>query len=848
MNKRINIFTTLIILLLSLSSASFGQITSVSGIVVDSLTNEPMPFVSVYFRGTQTVAMTDEVGFFSIKTGAPVRELVATSVGYEDYLMPVTRGKKYQVTVKMKTTDYTISEVEIKPKRERYKRRGNPAVAFAKNVISSYDKYNINNEEYYTYDQYDRMTLAFNNFTEKKKTKPIFRKFQFLFDYVDTSEISGKPILTLSIKERNSKIYYRKSPKSRKQYIEAIRRSGIDDALNQESMQQFYDEMFKEVDIFGNDISLLLKRFVSPLANIGPSFYKYYLLDTLVVNGDTCVDLGFAPFNSQSDGFVGHLYVTLDSTFFVKKAEINVPKNINLNYVESMIIRQEFERGPNGICLKKYDDAIVEMKIVPGTQGLYFRRIIGYDNYKFEPPEDMSIFKKEGEVIEDEYAQMIPEEYWKENRMIPIKKKENSVDEILQRLRKNKAFYWSEKILTSLVSGYVPTSKNSKFDLGPLNTTISGNSVEGARLRLGGMTTPNLCDRFFLNGYVAYGTKDKIFKYKADLIYSFIKKHQHYKEFPMHQLRLSHTYDINQLGQHYLYTNKDNVFLALKRMRDIRSTYLRTSELEYLREHRHGLSYSATLRYKTEEATPWVEFINGYGQSISRYSEAEAEFRIRYAHKERFYQNKGTRYPISKTAPILILNHAMGYKGFLGSEFNYQRTDIYFSKAFWFSAFGHVNTVLKFSKVWTQTPYPMLVIPNSNLSYTIQPESYSLLNPVEFVFDNFASWDLEYFANGLLFNRIPYIKYLKIREVVSFKGFFGALSDKNNPDLNPNLWRFPDITQNRSWKNSLPYMEVGIGLDNIFTILRIEYVFRVTYRDLPDVPKGGVRIALHFSF
>lgn len=792
--------------------------------------------------------MTDEVGYFSLKTSAPVRELVATSVGYEDYLMPLTRGEKYQVTIKMRTTDYAISEVEIKPKRERYKRRGNPAVAFAKNVINSYDKYKISSSEYYSYDQYDRMTLAFNNFTDKKKTKPIFRKFQFLFDYVDTSEVSGKPILTVSIKERNSKIYYRKSPKSRKQYVEAIRRTGIDDALNQESMQQFYDEMFKEVDIFGNDISLLLKRFVSPLANIGPSFYKYYLLDTLEVNGERCVDLGFAPFNSQSDGFVGHLYVTLDSTYFVKKAEINVPKNINLNYVETMVIRQEFERGPGGISLKKYDDAIVEMKIVPGTQGLYFRRIIGYDNYKLEPPENMDIFKVEGEVIEDEYAQMLPEEYWKENRMIPIKKKENSVDEILQRLRKNKAFYWSEKILTSLVSGYVPTSKNSKFDLGPLNTTISGNSVEGARLRLGGMTTPNLCDRFFLNGYVAYGTRDKRFKYKADLIYSFIKKRQHYKEFPMHQLRLSHTYDINQLGQHYLYTNKDNVFLALKRMSDIRSTYLRTSELEYMREHRHGLSYSATLRYKTEEATPWVEFVNGYGENISRYSEAEAEFRIRYAHKERFYQTKGVRYPISKTAPILILNHAMGYKGFLGSEFDYQRTDIYFSKAFWFSAFGHINTVLKFSKVWTQTPYPMLVIPNSNLSYTIQPESYSLLNPVEFVFDNFASWDIEYFANGLIFNRIPFIKYMKIREVISFKGFFGALSDRNNPDLNPNLWRFPDINQNRYWKKSLPYMEVGVGLDNIFTILRIEYVFRVTYRDLPDIPKGGVRIALHFSF
>ncbi|MEG1643352.1 MAG: DUF5686 family protein [Bacteroidales bacterium] len=848
MSKRfIYIFTVLITLLL-LSSGLYGQSTTVSGIVIDSLTNEPLPFISTYFRGTQAGVTTDEEGGFSIKTSAPATELVVSSVGYKDFIFPVKRGEKYQLTVKMVSTDYSINEIVIKPKREHYKRRGNPAVAFVKNIIDTYDKYDINKEDYYTCDQYDRLTMAFNNFSDKINNKPIFRKFKFLFDYVDTSEVSGKPILTLSIKERNSKVYYRKSPKTKKQYIEAIRRSGIDDALNQESMQQFYDETFKEADIFCNEMSLLLTRFVSPLANIGPSFYKYYLLDTLVIGGDSCVDLGFAPFNSESNGFVGHLYVTLDSTYFIKKVEINVPKDINLNYIESMLIRQEYERTPDGIRLKKLDDAIIEMKIIPGTQGLYFRRVIGFENYKFVPPANMKIFDKEGAVIEDEFAQMQPDEYWSDNRMIPIKKKENSVDKILLRLRQNKVFYWSEKIITSLVSGYVPTSKNSKFDIGPLNTAISGNSMEGARFRIGGMTTPNLWKQFFINGYIAYGTKDERLKYNVGLTYSFIKKKQHYKEFPIHQLHLSHKYDINQLGQHYMYTNMDNIFLALKRMSDIRSTYLRTSELEYLREHRHGISYSATLRYKTEEATPWVAFENGYGDNIARYSQAEAELRFRYAHKERFYQTKGERYPISKTAPILILNHGMGYKGFIGSEFNYQRTDLYFSKAFWFSAFGHINTVIKFSKVWTQTPYPMLIIPNANLSYTIQPESYSLLNPVEFVFDNYASWDFEYFANGLIFNRIPYIKYLKIREIVSFKGFFGALSDRNNPELNPGLWRFPDINQNSAWKKSLPYMEVGVGLDNIFTILRIEYVFRVTYRDLPNVPKGGVRIALHFSF
>lgn len=841
-------FATISIAIFAMPTSVQAQITYVSGIVRDSVTNEPMPFVTVYFRGTQAVQTTDDDGNFSIKTNTDSKELIISSVGYKDYVFPVVRGEKYQIDAKLQREEYAMDEVVIKPKREKYKKKGNPAVDFVKKVISAGERNSLEEKDYYSYNQYDRLTLAFNDFNEAKKEKPIFRKFKFLFDYVDTSEISGKPILTVSIKERNSKIYYKKDGNRKKQYIEAIRRMGIDDMLNQESMQQFYDEIFKEVNIYDNQINLMLTRFVSPLSNIAPSFYKFYLLDTLLIDNVECVDLGFAPHNSESNGFVGHLYVTLDSTYFIKKVDMNVPKDINLNYVQNMKIKQVFTRSEDGLRIKTLDDAMVEMRLMPGIQGLHVRRLIGCDNYSFDAPADSSVFNLEGEVIEDKYALSYPEQYWEENRMIPLKKKENSVDKILARLRENKVFYWSEKILTSLVSGYVPTSENSKFDLGPLNTTISGNGVEGARFRIGGMTTPNLHKRIFLDSYVAFGTRDKRFKYKADFIYSFVDKREHYKEFPIHQLRVSHKYDINQLGQQYRFTNKDNIFLALKRMQDIRSTYLRTSEIEYMREHNHGLSYNIGFAFKTEEATKWVEFIDGYGNSFKKYDQADFNIKLRYAYKERFYQTKGTRYPINKTTPIFMINHGMGWKGFLNSQYNYQRTDVTLQKAFWFSTYGHINSVLLFSKVWTKTPYTALIIPDANLSYTIRTQAFAVLNPIEFVFDNYAAWDVEYLANGLLFNHIPYIKYLKIREVVSFKGFFGYLSDKNNPDKDPSLWRFPDVNQNNKWNPKLPYMEVGVGLDNIFSILRIEYIFRVTYRDLPNINKGGVRIELHFSF
>ena len=201
-------------------------------------------------------------------------------------------------------------------------------------------------------------------------------------------------------------------------------------------------------------------------------------------------------------------------------------------------------------------------------------------------------------------------------------------------------------------------------------------------------------------------------------------------------------------------------------MQDVRSTYLRTSEIEYMREHNHGLSYKVGFAFKTEEATKWVEFIDGYGNSIKKYDQADFNIKLRYAYKERFYQTKGNRYPINKTTPIIMLNHGMGWKGFLNSKYNYQRTDLTLQKAFWFSTYGHINSVFIFSKVWTKTPYTALIIPDANLSYTIRTQSFSLLNPIEFVFDNYAAWDIEYFANEFGFLK-PLMYFVEVTTAIT---------------------------------------------------------------------------------
>ncbi len=842
-----------LIILFSLSVALDGfcqrdvKPTHISGLLVDSVTNEPLPFAAVFLKGSDRGTMTDENGRFEINTSVNFINVSVSLMGYNNKEVFVTKGESNNITIQLVPTGVALNELVVKPKKEKYSKKNNPAVAFAKRVMAKKKQYDPKNHPYYSFEKYYKLTCGLTGFSNDKESW-ILKKFKFLHEFMDTSEVSGKRILPMSIKERVSTESYRLNPESHKEYIKGVKRAGIDEVFDEESIQRFLEDVFREINIFSNDVTFMQNRFVSPLSNIGIDFYKYYLNDTVTINGVKCIDLSFSPFNPQSFGFNGRIYVVADdTTMFVKKVKMNVPKDINLNYVEKIYIEQDFEKAPDGSRLKTRDDMTVEFRIIPATQELYARRVAIYSDHSFDKPQDESIFKKEATKITAADANYMPEEFWKDNRKTPIKESENSVKHILARLRQVPLFYWGEKVVVTLVSGYIPTSKESKFDFGPMNTTISGNTLEGLRLKTGGMTTANLNDHLFARGYVAYGFGDKKWKYSGQLEYSFNKKKYHNLEFPIHSLRLLHKYDLDHLGQHYLYTNDDNVFLALKRMPDKAVTYKRTSELEYKLETESGFSIAAGMKFDIQEASKFIPFVDGYGKTYDNYKETSFNITLRYAPGETFYQTKTYRIPINLDAPVFTLSHTYAPKGFLGSKYCINKTEVGVQKRFWLSAFGYTDIILKGGKIWSNVAFPDLMLPNANLSYTIQPESFVLMSPMEFMNDRYLSWDITYWANGAIFNRLPLIKYLKLREAFSFRGLYGKLKDSNNPANNLELLRFPDMN-NSSPMDKTPYMEMGVGIDNILTCLRVDYVWRLTYMNRANIDRRGLRIQLHFTF
>lgn len=825
----------------------------IKGLVTDSVSGEPLPYVSIIVKGTTTGAATDLDGRFSltVPSSASGKMLEVSYLGYSTKQVPLKSGQS--LSIQLAPTGIALNEVVVKPGRERYRRRDNPAVAFVKNVIERRDANDPRNHDYYSYDRYQKMVFAMNDYKPKKREDGKTGKFDFLEEFIDTLDV-GTTILPISEKEHFETVYYRKEPHSEKRLVKGDKSAGVDEVFSRDGIQQFLNEAFREVDIFRNNIPLFLQRFVSPLSSLGPTFYKYYLMDTLEIDGQKCMDLGFVPFNSESFGFTGHLYVTLDSTYFVRRVLLNVPKDINLNFVSHMTIDQTFRREPDGTRLITKDDIRVNFKLSEKSKGMFAQRLIVYSNHSFEPDTaQLAIFEQPAPSITLKEAYTQTDKFWEENRPQEGRRRNpNTVDKLMAKLRSIPIFYVTEKIVTILVSGYVPATKdeaNNKFEFGPMNTTISGNAIEGARFRVGGTTTPQFHKRLTLDGFAAYGVRDKKMKYDALVEYSFIDRKQYRKEFPMHSIRFEYMYDINKLGQQYMYTSKDNFLLAIRRKRDTRATYLRKAELTYTREHYNGISYSAVLRNKREYATPYAVFdrINADGSltSLDHYDMTELELNFRYGYNEKFYQTRNNRIPITFDAWVFNLSHVMGWKGFLGSSYNYQRTDIGLQKRLWFSAFGYTDIILKAGKVWTKVPYPLLILPNANLSYTIQPEAYTNMNAMEFINDEYASWDVTYYMNGLLLNRIPLIKKLKWREVFCFRGLWGHLSDKNNPAKSTGLFAFPEGSMTLG---KAPYMEASVGIENIFKFLRLDYVWRLNYRDNPDIQTHGVRCTMRIQF
>ena len=843
--------------------SAMGTAAQIKGVITDSITHEPLMYISVQYEGIKGGAISNIDGEYRIE--ARKGELIFSAVGYITKRVKVTPATR-ELNIDLAPADIMLTDVVVKPKKEKYSRKNNPAVDFMRKVIAHKKKLKLEEKDYYQYRKYEKMKMSLNDVTPEKMEKGIYKKFSFFRDQVEVSQRTNKMILPLSIKETVSKTIYRKSPENKKTIIEGMNSTGIEEFFNTGDMLgTVLTDVFSDINIYDNDIRLLQRRFVSPIGRGAIMFYKYYLMDTIMVDKKECVHLTFVPQNSQDFGFTGHIYVVKDSTYAVKRCTMNLPKKTGVNFVENMDIVQEFEQLPDGSWVLTDDDMVVELALIKGTQGLEVQRTTKYSDYKFDPIE-ARLFRLKGDVIKEANMLSRSDEYWADVRQVPLTKKESTMDIFMNRIEQIPGFKYVIFGAKALIENFVETgSRNhpSKFDFGPINTMITSNYVNGTRFRLSGLTTGNFHPHWNFSGYGAYGTRDKKWFYSAQVAYSFNKREYVLWEFPKHYLAFKYSYDVMSPMDKYLATDKDNVFVGWKWAKVDQMSYMRDATLTYELETPSGFSVQAMARHRNDQpagaliywqnngATPgkW----DGKNTRVHDFTTAELGVTLRYAPGETFVNTKQRRVPVSLDAPVFSLSHTVGFKGVLGSDYNFNLTEASLRKRFWFGSWGKLDVTMRAGAQWNTVPFPLLNLPMANLSYITQNnESFNLINNMEFLNDRYASLALTYDLNGKLFNRIPLIKKLKWREMFRIRGLWGTLTDKNNPykSHNSDLFLFPmrDGTPTSFVMGKTPYVEASIGIYNIFKLLHIEYVRRLTYTDIPGIKKDGIRFMVLMIF
>lgn len=851
---------SLLLFCLTLSTLPLlGQITSASGVITDASTGAPIPYATVIFVGSDEVTISDENGAFNISNTKGLVKLAIQQISYQTTILTLNPYKRNDnLKIALETDGFRIEAVTVKPTRQskRYSRKNNPAVELAKMVIEHKKDNRLESKEFYRSSVYEKLTLSLDKFDIDFEKKKMWKQFSFLKEYIDTSTLNGLPVLKGSIRENVYDYYYRKKPHDEKQVVHYHRMEGVDKILDREGLSTNLDALFQNADIFNDNMEILANNFVSPLSSsLAISYYKYFIMDTLEVSGIPCYDLAFVPVNSEGYGFTGHLYILTDGSYALKKYVLNIPANINLNFVSNLSIVQEYDYVADSLLAPTRSDTYVNFRIFKKTRQIYVHQTRLVTDYALEIPQTEydSVFSIPGKILIEDSSNTYSQAEWVNFRPTPLSKQESHIDSLVYKLENVPMFIHTMKMGEVFVSGYIPTTKDrmlSKFDFGPIYSTISYNWLEGVRLRIGGMTTANLHQHWFLNGYVAFGCKDLRVKYNGSVIYSFTPKEYHANESFHDALYLTSTYDVNVPGQMYDIFDRDNILMALSWGEPMTNMqYIARNQIRYEKEWPNHIMIQSWVTYENNEAAGTLSYqrINADQSvaTITKYNEVSAGMSFRFAPGEALFNNrmgKSSLLNLSNEAPVLQVAHEWGY---MQGGYWFNRSELMAQKRFWLSSFGHIDLTLYAGIEWNKVPYIKLFIPMSNQSIFLQTTSFNMMLPLEFITDRYISLYATYYLKGWILNRIPLIKKLKLREVISFSALYGTLTAKNNPAISPaGLFVFPEAV---GMLGKFPYMEMSVGIENIFKLIRVDYVRRLNYMSNPKAHRNGVRVSLRFT-
>ncbi|WP_240899029.1 DUF5686 and carboxypeptidase-like regulatory domain-containing protein [Sphingobacterium sp. SGL-16] len=826
-----------------------AQSFKIKGNVIDKETKEPIEFATIAIVGSTQATKTDELGNFEFSLPNKNVKVRVSYVGYPSQDLDLSLGKTY-FSIAL-AAENEIAEVIIKKPRLKYSNKNNPAVELIRQVIDHRDQNRLTGQDFVEFEQYEKISLGLSNLSEKFVNKKAFKNYQFLFQ--KQSDSTSTYVLPAYMEEKVSKVYYRNDPKKTKQYIIAEQKAEFDPKfVDNEGLANYFNKLYDKVDIYDNNITLLTNQFLSPIANSAPTFYRYYITDTIKTSKSYLVELSFFPRSKGDFLFQGKLYVTLDGQYAVQGTKMKVSEDINLNFVRDLNIELTFEKDNINKYFLSRSALGIDFALTGKGKGVQGNRVVYYKDYVngMHRPDSLYAGAEVEKIIEKAPATN-QRQYWAGLRQAPLTNQEKAIYQNIDSLQTMPSFRRFMDVAALILSGY---KQAGPVEIGPVNTFYSYNPVEGLRLRIGGRTTEQLSTRFFSEAYAAYGFEDKKWKYFVSGTYSINNKSVY--KFPQHYIRASYQHDTKIPGQNLEFIQEDNVLLSFKRGENKSYLYNDTYKIEYKAEFENHFSINAGLtKWKqTPAGVIRYQIIPEMGDPtiINEVNTTEANIGFRWAPKEQYYQGKLYRTPIYNEYPIFTFNYTAGIKGVLDGEYNYHNFTAGVFKRVYLSQFGYADVNLDGTYILGDNiPYPLLTLHRANQTYAYQLQSYNLMNFMEFISDHHASINVQYYMNGFILNKLPLIKKLQLREVFSFKGLYGGLRDQNNPTYNRDLFAWQRNIDNEISSFTFgdkPYMEASVGLGNIFKVLRVDYVKRLNYLNQPNVSDWGIRARIKVDF
>ncbi|MFN0030938.1 MAG: DUF5686 family protein [Flavobacteriales bacterium] len=810
--------------------SAFAQKTTVKGAVIDAKTREPLAFATIMFVDTKSGTQTEIDGTYELETYYSSDSLRVFYLGYETKTVKVKQGVSTVVNFELNEVKDVGTEVIITPDDGP-----NPAIALVKKVLRNKKINNREKLDAYEYEVYNKVEFDLNNISEKFQDRKIFKPFDFIFEGVDTS--GNKPYLPVFMTESLSDYYYTRDPRHKKEIVKATKVSGVEN----ESINQFLGDMYSATNVYDNEIIVFGKSFTSPISSYCLGFYDYDLVDSAWVEGKWCYLLQFFPRRKSELLFYGEMWIN-DTTYAVKHVDGTIAEGANINWVKTLTFSQDYNEVDKEVWMCTREDMVVDLNITERKMGMYGRKTTTYNHFVINKARDNVFFDGFSDVIVNEDASDFDDSYWDKARHVELTANEQRIYHMVDTLKNLPQFKTVADIINLFVNGYKVVGD---FEFGPYYTMYSFNPIEGNRFRLCGRTSNDFSKKLMLEGYCAYGLRDERFKYGGGFLYVLNKN-------PRMSVAANAKRDMEQLGQAAGAFRQDNVLSSLFR-RNPANKLTDVTELSANIEREWLYGFSNRLIFTHRVLKPagsnyrYVRFEPELTnqQQVSYLITSEVSLYTRFAYKEKFVYGEFERISLGTKYPTIEVQFHQSIPNLLGNEFDYQKLVLRISDRLRFGPFGYIKAQVEAGKIFGNLPYPLLMMHQGNETFFYDESSYNTMNFFEFVSDEWASVWMTYHAEGLVLNKIPLMRRLKWREVASAKAVVGGYDPKNDLILSRdfNYDGQPDI-----YTLTKPFVEAAIGVENIFKVLRVDFIWRLSYLDHPDIVRYGIRAKLQVDF